>query len=223
VEDCALVLHAIAGSDGKDLSVVDAPLDWQPRRSLDHLRIGFVDSTTQRLQGDGKKLYDKALDDLRSAGIKMQPVEIPDLQAGPLRVILEAEAAAAFDDLTRSGGVTKLRGQNPQDWPNSFRTARLIPAVEYIRAQRARTLLIRRMDQFMAPWDVIVSPAFTNLLLVTNLTGHPQVVTPSGFVNGLPQGICFTGKLYQEGAPLHVAHTYEKATEWHTKHPTVTV
>jgi Asp-tRNA(Asn)/Glu-tRNA(Gln) amidotransferase A subunit family amidase len=219
-EDCALVLQAIHGSDGKDLAVVDHPLDWQPRLGLARLRIGYLEPDA-RMQGESKKLYEQALDDLRKAGAKMKPVTVPDFQAGPLRVILEAEAAAAFDDLTRSGGVNKLRGQSPQDWPNSFRTSRMIPAVEYIRAQRARTLLMHRMDEFMADWDVLVSPAFTNLLLVTNLTGHPQACAPCGFINGLPQGIVFTGKLYEEGAPLRVAMTYEKATKWHTMHPTL--
>jgi Asp-tRNA(Asn)/Glu-tRNA(Gln) amidotransferase A subunit family amidase len=221
-EDCAIVLQAIHGTDGKDLAVVDAPLDWQPHLGPGRLRIGYLDAESQRMQGDGRKIYEQALDDLRGAGAKLELVKLPDFQAGPLRVILDAEAATAFDDLTRSGGVDKLRGQSPQDWPNSFRTARAIPAVEYIRAQRARTLLMRRMDQFMADWDVIVSPAFSGLLLVTNLTGHPQAVVPSGFINGLPQGITFTGKLYEEGSPLRVALSYEKATKWHTMHPALT-
>ena len=148
-------------------------------------------------------------------------MKLPDFQAQPLRIILEAEAATAFDDLTRSGGVNQLKGQGPGDWPNSFRTSRLIPAVEYIRAQRARTLLMRRMDEFMKAWDVLVSPPFSALLLVTNLTGHPQMVVPCGFANGLPQGIVFTGKLYEEGAPMRVAMTFEKATKWQTMHPTI--
>src|SRR5262249_52818921 len=106
-------------------------------------------------QGAGRRResYEQALEDLRRAGAKLNAVKLPDFQAQPLRVILEAEAATAFDDLTRSGGVDQLRGQGPGDWPNSFRTSRLIPAVEYIRAQRARTLLMRKMDQFMADWD----------------------------------------------------------------------
>jgi len=223
VEDCALVLQAIHGSDGKDLAVVDAPLDWQPQLGLQGLRIGFVEAEFERAQKDMKALYDQALTDLRTAGAKLEPVKLPDFQAQPLRVILEAEAATAFDDLTRSGSVNQLRGQGPQDWPNSFRTARLIPAIEYIRAQRARTILMRRMDEFMAGWDVLVSPAFSSLLLVTNLTGHPQMVTPCGFANGLPQGLVFTGKLYEEGTPMRVAMAYEKATKWHTMHPTVEV
>jgi Asp-tRNA(Asn)/Glu-tRNA(Gln) amidotransferase A subunit family amidase len=218
-EDCALVLQAIHGSDGKDLAVVDAPLDWQPQLGLSGLRIGYLEADFGRATGDSKAMFDQALADLRAAGAKLEPVKLPDFQAQPLRVILEAEAAAAFDDLTRSGGVNQLRGQAANDWPNSFRTSRLIPAVEYIRAQRARTLLMQKMDKFMTDWDVLVSPPFGGLLLVTNLTGHPQSVVPCGFINGLPQGLVFTGKLYEEGAPLRVAMAYEKATKWHTMHP----
>ena len=219
VEDCALVLEAIHGPDGKDLAVVDAPFDWQPQLGLTGLRIGYLEADFERASKDSKPLYDQALADLRTAGAKLDPVKLPDFQAQPLRIILEAEAATAFDDLTRSGGVNQLKGQAAGDWPNTFRTARLIPAVEYIRAQRARTLLMHRMDEFMADWDVLVSPPFGGLLLVTNLTGHPQIVTPCGFANGLPQGLVFTGKLYEEGAPMRVAMTFEKATKWHTLHP----
>jgi Asp-tRNA(Asn)/Glu-tRNA(Gln) amidotransferase A subunit family amidase len=221
VEDCALVLEAIHGSDGKDLAVVDAPFDWQPQLGPSGLRIGYLEADFERASKDSKPVYDQALADLRAAGAKLEPVKLPDFQAQPLRIILEAEAATAFDDLTRSGGVDQLKGQGPGDWPNTFRTAQLIPAVEYIRAQRARTLLMHRMDAFMADWDVLVSPPFGGLLLITNLTGHPQVVTPCGFVNGLPQGLVFTGKLYEEGVPMRVAMTFEKATKWHTMHPTM--
>jgi Asp-tRNA(Asn)/Glu-tRNA(Gln) amidotransferase A subunit family amidase len=223
VEDCALVLQAIHGADGKDLAVVDAPFDWQPQLGLSGLRIGYLEADFDRASKDSKPIYDQALADLRTAGAKLEPVKLPDFQAQPLRIILEAEAATAFDDLTRSGGVDQLKGQAPGDWPNTFRTARLIPAVEYIRAQRARTLLMHRMDEFMADWDVLVSPPFGGLLLVTNLTGHPQIVTPCGFVNGLPQGLVFTGKLYEEGGPMRVATTFEKATKWHTMHPKMEV
>ena len=222
VEDCALVLEAIHGPDGKDLAVVDAPFDWQPQLALTGLRIGYVETDFERAPKERKPIYDQALADLRAAGATLQPVKLPDFQAQPLRIILEAEAATAFDDLTRNGGVNQLKGQGSGDWPNSFRTARLIPAVEYIRAQRARTLLMHRMDEFMKDWDVLVSPPFSALLLVTNLTGHPQIVVPCGFVNGLPQGLVFTGKLYEEGAPIRAAMTFEKATKWHTMHPTLT-
>jgi Asp-tRNA(Asn)/Glu-tRNA(Gln) amidotransferase A subunit family amidase len=219
VEDCALVFETIRGSDGKDLAVVDASFDWQPQLGFAGLRIGYLEADFERASKDSKPLYDQALADLRAAGAKLEPVKLPDFQAQPLRVILEAEAATAFDDLTRSGGVNQLKGQAPGDWPNTFRTSRLIPAVEYIRAQRARTLLMHRMDQFMADWDVLISPPFGGLLLVTNLTGHPQMVAPCGFAIGLPQGLVFTGKLYEESAPMRVALAFEKATKWHVMHP----
>ena len=219
VDDCALVLHAIHGPDGKDMSVVDAPLSWQPHLGIKELRIGYLKADFDRNTGEMKTVYDKAIADLQGAGAKLEAVRLPNFPAQPLHIILVAEAAAAFDDLTRSKGVDQLRGQQPGDWPNSFRTSRVIPSVEYIRAQRARTLLMREMEKFMANWDVIVSPPFSNALLVTNLTGHPQMVVPCGFVNNMPAGLVFTGKLYDEGTPMRVALVYERATDWHTMHP----
>jgi Asp-tRNA(Asn)/Glu-tRNA(Gln) amidotransferase A subunit family amidase len=149
-------------------------------------------------------------------------MELPKFSTGSLRFLLSAEAATAFDDLTRSGGVNQLSGQAPGDWPNVFRTSRFIPAVEYLRAQRARTLLMRAMDSLMEKWDVFVSPAPASAsLLITNLTGHPAVVMPCGFIKGLPQAIMFTGGLYDEAAPLRVALAFEQATPWHTMHPKI--
>ncbi len=219
VEDCAIVLEAAKGPDGRDLTVVDAPLDWQPHRRHTGLRIGYVKADFDSATGNSKTVYDKALADLDKAGIKLTAVELPKFPAGPLHIILNAEAATAFDDLTRSKGIDQLSGQQPGDWPNSFRTSRFIPAVEYIRAQRARTLLQHEMEKFMADWDVIVSPPFGGLLLITNLTGHPQIVVPCGFVDNLPAGLVFTGKVYDEGAPMRAAHVYEQATDWHTMRP----
>ena len=115
-----------------------------------------------------------------------------------------------------------MSGQTPNDWPNSFRTSRFITAVEYLRAQRARTLLMREMDQFMSKWDVFVPPAPGSAsLLITNLTGHPAVCLPCGFIDNLPRALMFTGGLYDEAAPLRVALAFERATRWHTMHPKV--
>jgi Asp-tRNA(Asn)/Glu-tRNA(Gln) amidotransferase A subunit family amidase len=165
-------------------------------------------------------MYQEALEALRQAGAMLEPMELPQFSTQGLRIILNAEAAAAFDDITRDGRVNQLSGQNAGDWPNSFRTSRFIPAVEYIRAQRARTLLMREVDKLMSKWDVFVTPAPGSAsLLITNLTGHPAVVTPCGFINNLPQAIMFTGNLYDEAAPLRVALAYERATKWHTMHP----
>jgi Asp-tRNA(Asn)/Glu-tRNA(Gln) amidotransferase A subunit family amidase len=218
VEDCALVLRAIYGPDGHDLTVQDAPLHWDPAAPLAGLRIGLLHRDFQDLKGEEKSVYDQALADLRKAGMQTEPAELPETGAGVIRLLLVAEAAAAFDDLTRSGGVRRLRGQAPGDWPNTFRAARLIPAVEYIRAQRARTLLMRKMEDLMSRWDVLVGRTGPSLT-VTNLSGHPQVVVPCGFVKGMPQGLLFTGRLYEEGTLLRVALAYEQATNWRTQHP----
>lgn len=232
VEDCALVLDAIYGPDGHDITTGDVPFVWNPDLPLAKLRIGYVKAEFEsNAQGGNRgnnqnnneerlKMYQDALAALRAAGAKLEPIELPDFPAQALRVILNAEAAAAFDDITRDGRVNELSGQSPNDWPNSFRTARFIPAVEYIRAQRARTLLISEMDKLMEQWDVFVTPAPGSAsLLLTNLTGHPAAVTKCGFINGLPQSIMFTGRLYDEGTPLRVALAYEQATKWRTMHP----
>jgi Asp-tRNA(Asn)/Glu-tRNA(Gln) amidotransferase A subunit family amidase len=227
VEDCALVLDTIYGPDGRDITVGDAAFNWNPDRPLAQMRIGYVKAEFEGGQGgnqsageERKKMYQEALDALRQAGAKLEPMELPQFSAQSLRIFLSAEAAAAFDDITRDGRVNQLSGQSPGDWPNSFRTSRFITAVEYIRAQRARALLIREKDSLMSKWDVFVTPAPGSAsLLITNLTGHPAVVTPCGFINNLPQAIMFTGNLYDEAAPLRVALAYERATKWHTMRP----
>jgi len=235
VEDCATVLHAIYGPDGKDITVGDAPFNWNPDTNISTLRIGYLktefdgpatppQNEQQRAQAEQRRaLYKTALEVLEKAGAKLTPIELPKFNAGSLRFILSAEAAAAFDDITRDGRVNQLSGQAPFDWPNTFRTSRFIPAVEYLRAQRARTLLMHDMEKLMSQWDVFVSPAPGSAsLLVTNLTGHPTVVLPCGFVNDLPIAIMFTGGVYDEVSPLRVALAFERATKWHTMHPAMT-
>jgi Asp-tRNA(Asn)/Glu-tRNA(Gln) amidotransferase A subunit family amidase len=232
VEDCAAALHAIYGPDGRDITVGDAPFNWNPDTNLGTLRIGYLktefeptptpqmsDQQKQQLE-QRRAIYKTALDTLEKAGAKLNPIELPKFSAASLRFILSAEAATAFDDITRDGRVNQLSGQSPNDWPNTFRTSRFIPAVEYLRAQRARTLLQAEMEKLMSQWDVFVSPAPGSAsLLVTNLTGHPAVVLPCGFVNNLPVAIMFTGGVYDEVSPLRVALAYEQATQWHTMHP----
>jgi Asp-tRNA(Asn)/Glu-tRNA(Gln) amidotransferase A subunit family amidase len=221
IEDCALVLDAIYGADGHDETSLDVPFNWTPDTNIARLKIGYLKAEFESGNNEErKKMYADALEALRGAGAKLEPLELPKFSTESLRIILTAEAATAFDDLTRDGGVNQLSGQAPSDWPNSFRSARFIPAVEYLRAQRARTLLMREMDSLMQSWDAFVSPAPGSAsLLITNLTGHPQAVLPCGFLNGLPQAIMFTGKLYDEVTPLRIALAYEKATKWHTMHP----
>jgi Asp-tRNA(Asn)/Glu-tRNA(Gln) amidotransferase A subunit family amidase len=237
VEDCAAALHAIYGPDGRDITVGDAPFNWNPDMNISTLRIGFLKAefeptpnpqmSEQQLQqlDQRRAIYKTALEALEKAGAKLNPIEMPKFSTGALRYILSAEAATAFDDITRDGRVNQLSGQAPGDWPNTFRTSRFIPAVEYLRAQRARTLLMIEMEKLMSQWDVFVSPAPGSAsLLITNLTGHPAVVLPCGFIkdrggDDLPVAIMFTGGVYDEVSPLRVALAYERATNWHTIHP----
>ena len=219
VEDCALVLDAIYGPDNRDITVEEVPFNWNAELPISKMRIGYVKTEFETGDDARKKMYQDALEALRGAGAKVEPIELPQFSTQSLRIILNAEAATAFDDITRDDRVNQLSGQNASDWPNSFRTARFIPAVEYLRAQRARTLLMRKMDELMANWDVFITPSGSASLTITNLTGHPAVVTKCGFINNLPQAIMFTGNLYDEAAPLRLALAYEQATKWHTMHP----
>jgi Asp-tRNA(Asn)/Glu-tRNA(Gln) amidotransferase A subunit family amidase len=236
VEDCAAALDAIYGPDGKDMTVGDPPFNWSADVPLSSLRIAYLktefeatvpaNANEQQRKGieDRNAMYKQALADLEKAGVKMTAIELPKFPTNNIRYILTAEAATAFDDITRDGRVNQLSGQEVFDWPNSFRTSRFIPAVEYLRAQRARVLLMREMDKLMSQWDVFVAPAPGSAsLIITNMTGHPTVCVPCGFTGtpSLPRAIMFTGGLYDEASPLRVALAFEKATKWHTMHPRV--
>lgn len=173
----------------------------------------------RRLAEERSKVLSAALDVYRKAGAALEPIELPGTAvADMIGFILTTEAAAAFDDLTRS---PEIADPSLNTWPNSFRTARFVPAVEYIRAQRARTLLMRQMDELMSKYDVFLSSTSSQSLGLTNLTGHPAVALKAGFVDGTPVEIMVTGRLYDEATMLRVALAYERATQWHTMHPTL--
>lgn len=222
VEDCALILAALHGPDGEDPSALAAPYGWDGDATLRGLRIGFVKSAFDvPVERNASKPFDEAaLSVLRELGADLRPVEIPPLEYNAMRIILTAEAGAAFDELTRSGRVNELAQQGPNAWPNTFRTARLIPAVDYINANRVRTQAIRAWAALMDQVDVIVAPTNSGQLLATNLTGHPAVILPHGFrENGTPVSITFIGRLFDEQSMLRVAHAYQRATDFHRKHP----
>ena len=219
VEDCAFVFNAIYGSDGRDGTVVDAPFGWDAEFSPARLRVGYVASEFEELSGSQRVLLQDALETLRRIGVDLEPVVLPEFPADALRVILNAESAAAFDDLTRSRGVDQLTQQGPSAWPNRFRSSRFVPAVEYIRAQRARTLLVGEMLDFMGRYDVFFSPPRSRSLTITNLTGNPALALKAGFSEGLPVALMMTGRLYDEATVLQLAAAYQNATRWHTMHP----
>jgi Asp-tRNA(Asn)/Glu-tRNA(Gln) amidotransferase A subunit family amidase len=238
VEDCAIVFNAIYGSDGRDETVVDAPFDWNPDLPVSKIRFGYLATEFEPAQPGGRaggrgrgaidpetlrrraeersRLLKEALDVLRAQGAKLEPITLPEFPTNAINFILDAEAAAAFDDLTRGPDINLMTGSS---WPTTFRESRFIPAVEYIRAQRARTLLCRKMDALMANYDVFLSPSGGASLGITNLTGHPAACLKAGFVDGLPQALMITGRLYDEATVLRVALAYERATKWHSMHP----
>jgi Asp-tRNA(Asn)/Glu-tRNA(Gln) amidotransferase A subunit family amidase len=164
------------------------------------------------------KILNDALEVYRKLGATLTPIEqVPGTDiANDIGFVLNVEAAAAFDDLTRSAGIND---PSVQQWANTFRTSRFVPAVEYIRAQRARTLLMRQWDEFMSHYDVFLSPAGGSTLGITNLTGHPALAMKAGFNDGAPVELMVTGRLYDEATVLRVALAYERATEWHTMNP----
>jgi Asp-tRNA(Asn)/Glu-tRNA(Gln) amidotransferase A subunit family amidase len=240
VEDCALVLTAIYGPDGYDLAVSDRDFMWKPERDIHNLRIGYIESAfagelpeakspaglpvmRERAEEALKTVSNdtRVLDVLRSLGVNLIPLELPDFDADALFTILVAEAAASFDELTRTNADDQMVLQEKDSWPNLFRAARLIPAVEYIQANRARTVLMQQMAAFMEHVDVFVVPSFGgNVLSMTNFTGHPAVVVPNGFTEkGTPTSITFVGRLYQEANVLAVAKAYQDATDFHLQHP----
>lgn len=220
-EDCGLVLEAIHGADGKDPSAVDRPYGWSPDRKIAGLRIGYLKSAFDA-EHPTKKWDDQALVALRALGIDPVPVDFTtDIPVGALRIILQAESAAAFDDLTRSNRDDLMTRQGRGTWPSNFRASRFIPAVEYLNANRARTLLMRDMDRFMDRLDALVMPSFGgNMLMVTNLTGHPSLTVPNGWRDdGTPVSISLVGKLFGEADVLAVGKAYQDATGFHRKHP----
>ncbi len=238
VEDCALVFDVIRGSDWLDPSVVDRPFHWPLRRDVRSLRVGYVESAFDRSRSDNAEDEQrrKDLDEwrdfdlrtlavLRELGVKLVPIKLPDrYPVDALAFILSVEAATAFDQLTRSGADELLVRQVEQAWPNVFRQAQLVPAVEYVRANRVRWKVMQDLEEALGQVDAYVSPSFEgDNLLLTNLTGHPAVVVPNGFrtSDGTPTSITFTGRLYRETELLALAHAYQQATEFHLARPPV--
>ncbi len=242
VEDCVLVLNTVYGPDKRDGSVADAAFHWNPDAPLAGLRIAYVRTGFENTGGAGPRgaggapagrgampaderlrMYQEVLNVYRKLGARPEPIDLPDLSiASSIGFILDAEAASSFDDLTRSDGIDRLRtGTSHSAWPNTFKSSRFIPAVEYLRAQRARTILMRQMDALMSKYDVFLSAGSDSTLSVTNLTGHPAISLKCGMYGGQPQEVMITGRLYDEASLCRVALAFEQATGWKDRHPTL--
>jgi Asp-tRNA(Asn)/Glu-tRNA(Gln) amidotransferase A subunit family amidase len=270
VEDCAMVLDAIYGPDGHDRTVRDAAFNWDARVDPRSLRVGYLKND---FENDPPQLrlfapppaadtsahhqrallrehfaYDRkfdiaALSKIAAMGVTMTPLELPDMPLQAMTSLLSVEAAAAFDELTRSGRDKLLTEQSPSDWPNTFRVARLTPAVEYVQANRARMLAIEAMAKVFEGFDVIVAPTSSMQLTITNLTGHPAVIVPNGIRGddappydppsgpgpfggswggpGTPVSLTFIGPLYGEAKLLAFARAYQDATGFHRQYPRI--
>jgi Asp-tRNA(Asn)/Glu-tRNA(Gln) amidotransferase A subunit family amidase len=221
-EDLAIVFNTIQGVDGKDKTLYEAAFNYQPKVDLKKLKIGY-------LKSDFAKKYQfhqndsLALKKLEELGAELIPIEIPSIATNDIAIILTAEAGASFDELTRSHKDDMLARQFKGAWPNIFRGSRFIPAVEYINACRIRYLLIQEMQKLMQKIDVYLAPSLEgDNLLLTNLTGNPCVVVPTGFVDkSTLSSISFIGRLFDEGKLIAVAKAFQDATDFHKKHPNV--
>ena len=220
--DQAMVFEAIRGADGRDPSARDSDFAFDPSAGLEGLRIAVLESRRglQRTEDQAFLAW------LHKRGVKTTTLQLPDAPYSGLRLMLSAEAAAVFDDLFRTGGLDQLKGQRDGDWPNQFRSARMIPAVEMLRASRLRTKLMQDMASTMADVDVLVAPTHDGpLLTCTNLTGHPTAVVPVGVPedgSGRPNMLSLTGQLYGEAALLRVAAAWQSDTAWHQQRPPLT-
>jgi Asp-tRNA(Asn)/Glu-tRNA(Gln) amidotransferase A subunit family amidase len=221
-EDAAIVYYYIKGTDGKDAGSVDHAFNYSAKADLKKLRIAYAENYFKSLAKDA--LEWKVLDEYRSQGANIQAVQFPDSALYPFNIIdivLSAESAAAFDELTRTNRDDLIERQDKNFWPNIFRSARLIPAVEYINANRYRYQLCAGMNEFMKNFDVLIVPTYGGRQLsITNLSGYPAVCMPIGFnPKGLPQSITLIGNLYDEASILSAAKAYQDKTDHNKKRP----
>ena len=228
-EDCALVLDAIHGPDGKDNTVLDVPFNWDVFADVAKLRVGYLRSA---FEGDipddaqnpdraaelrqTRRNNEEALRVLRSLGITVRPFDLPDVPIEAIDFIRYAESAAAFDDLTRSGVITQVEhGPEQSRRPDELRSGYFIPAVDFIQGNRFRMRLMEQVDQALGDLDLFIG---SNQAL-TNRTGHPVISLPNGFFKGSPTALHLTGKLFGDQEILLLAHAFQAKTDFHRQHP----
>ena len=225
--DAAIVFNYIHGTDGKDGSAVNKPFNYNPTKNIKKLKIAYAKNYFDKIKDTNRSEFE-VLKQFRKMGIELIPINFPDsgvYQFNIMDIVIGAECAAQFDEMTRLGIDDAMTRQTKNDWPNQFRTSRFIPAIEYINAQRHRTTLMQKVNEVISQYDAIICPSRGggNQSAITNLTGHPVVCVPTGLDAKwqLPTGISFVGKLFDEGTILNIAHQYQKATGWDEMHPTM--
>lgn len=228
-EDCALVFDAIRGADGLDRAVNDPPFAWDAGADPTRLRVGYDRAAVEDEVEDDPENPEQtalrratqantraALEALRGIGVEIAPFDLPDFGSEDLGFVLTTESAAAHDALARSGADLAMK-EPPEEsrWPDSFRLHRFVPAVEYIQAMRVRTRIMQEFDEALGDLDLFVG----SHLGLTNLTGNPEVSVPSGFHEGSPTSLRFTGRLYGDAEVLTLAHAFQGVTDYHRRMP----
>ena len=241
VEDTFLVLAAISGPDAGDLSSVPSRLDFEAGGSVKGLKIGFFPSWMN--EPPATEVDRAALETARRLGMAAVEVRLPDWPYASLNTILFAEAAAAFEELTLSRGLDRLKVQVPDAWPNTFRQSRFLSAVDFVQADRLRRKVAQEMARVFEKVDLLLVPALRDeILTITNFTGHPALTLPAGFVEvgqarsdwapdpahplptftrkrRVPHGVTLVGKLFAEGTIGRAGIALERAFGVSEKRP----
>ena len=224
-EDAAIVFNAIRGADDVDRATVDMPFNYEPKKDIKQLRIGYAKNYFDRITDTSRNEW-KVINAYKAMGVELIPIVFPDsgiYNFNVMDMVISAECAAAFDDFTRTNLDDQMTWQTKNDWPNSFRVSQLIPAVAYINANRHRYLLMQKINEAMKQVDVLICPTrgSGNQSAITNLTGHPAICMPTGFDKrfNTPTSITLLANLYDEANLLLAAKRLQEATYWDDIHP----
>jgi len=221
VEDTLLVLKAISGADPGDVSSVTRPLDFNSSENVRGLRVGYFPKWMK--EAPATDVDRAALETIKKVGMVPVEVAIPDWPYDSLNLILFAEGAAAFEELTLSGQLDELKVQTPDAWPNFFRQSRFLSAVDFVQTDRLRRKVALEMERVFNDVDLLLVPSLRDeMLVITNNTGHPSLTMRAGFVEvsearsdwapdpsrplpkfspprRVPHGITLIGRLFEEG------------------------
>ncbi len=221
-EDAATVFSYIHGTDMKDASAVNAAFNYNPNMDVKKLKIAYAKNIFDKLDTAAQEW--NVLKQLTAAGVELHPMQFPDTetyQFDMIGIVIGSEAAAAFDAFTRLNIDDQMTRQTRNDWPNYFRQARTIPAIEYINTLRHRSVLMEKTNAAMQKYDVVIAPSFGGRqLAITNLTGHPALCMPTGLSKqGTPNSITFLANLFKEEALLAFGKFFQSITPFDEMHP----